>query len=168
MVLPCHPTKDVAEIKLDIKRKFGVPISHLSRLSPERLCEVYTSCSKGKFKHLISPPGMTPARNSDGKSYLIDLKGAMKYNLTIDDYLVALGTDSEDKEIIRVAKKLGIVFNKHESASSMRMTIIDQFVALKLKEPILVPFKITKKIQEQIMNTDSNKNINFVYLITTT
>ena len=162
MVLPCHPTKDVAEIKLDIKRKFGVPISHLSRLSPERLCEVYTSCSKGKFKHLISPPGMTPARNSDGKSYLIDLKGAMKYNLTIDDYLVALGTDSEDKEIIRVAKKLGIVFNKHESASSMRMTIIDQFVALKLKEPILVPFKITKKIQEQIMNTDSNKNINFV------
>jgi hypothetical protein len=157
--LPCNPGADVATIKARIHEKYGVPIAHLNHLSGERLCEIYQTC--GNFKHHVLPP-MTPQTAKDGNTYLVDPRFVDK--LGINDYLTVLTPGAEVKDLKRVAKKIGMVTlsDAEPTVRGMTTNLIDHFVSLGIREPIHLPFKVTRKTREAMENINMNKPMNIV------
>lgn len=157
MVLPCNPRGDVESIKARIHEKYGTPYSYLSRLSPEKLCSIYTNCSDAR--HYILPP-MTPQVGRDGHSYLVDTR--FVNILSINDYLAILSSSTELTQLKKLARRIGYasMSDAEPTLKKLSTDLIQHLVELGVREPIQLPFKLTKKIQRQLENVDTNAPVN--------
>jgi len=160
MVLPCNPRGDLNIIKSRIREKYGVPDKYLSRLSGEKLCAIFTNCSDSR--HYILPP-MTPQVGNDGHSYLIDTR--FVNILSINDYLAILSSSTELSHLKKLARRIGYasMSDAEPTLKKLSTELLEHLVELGVREPIQLPFKLTKKIQRQLENVNTNAPVNIIH-----